>query len=127
MTDYEPKTNEELNELAALRCGWIECKPKPCRGEEAPALFNYWYNTRLDEEEDDLPDYTHSLDACLRDYVPVLMELNRQIDMSFYFDDGTGLHKWIWTCDIADGDYSAYDTNPARAFTIAFLESTERG
>jgi len=127
MIDYESKTNEELNELAALRCGWIF----PPKKQFFNGNMLGWPpgETFTQSNLMPCPDYTlaFNLGLCVRDYVPVLMELNRQIDMSFYFDDGTGLHKWIWTCDIADGDYSAYDTNPARAFTIAFLESTERG
>ena len=103
--DYESQTDEELNQFVVERLN--------------PTIGGY--------DASDWPDYLRSLDACFRDYVPILRRRNHQIDLSFYFDDGTGLHKWIWTCDIADGDYSAYDPNPARAFTVAFLMATDDG
>ena len=114
MIDYASQTDEELNEVAAARCGWTDENLVPLQ----------WIKDH--GEVDHLtPDYLRSLDACFSDYVPILRRRNYQIDLCFYFDDGTGLHKWIWTCDIADGDYAAYDSNPARAFTIAFLMATE--
>ena len=101
MIDYESQTDEELNQFAVERLN--------------PTVGGY--------DASDWPDYLRSLDACFSDYVPILRRKNHQIDLSFW----TGLHKWIWTCDIADGDYSAYDPNPARAFTVAFLMATGSG
>ena len=102
MIDYESQTDEELNQFAVERLN--------------PTVGGY--------DASDWPDYLRSLDACFSDYVPILRRKNYPIDLSFYFDGGARLH-WIWNCDIADGDYSAYDSNPARAFTIAFLMATE--
>jgi hypothetical protein len=114
MTDYESKSNEDLKELAALRCGWQKIDPD-----------RTWKWMRQDGVlAHHCPDYTDPLyiGLCFRDYVPMLQK-RCTIDISYYYD--SGLDQWIWTVDITDGKYSAYDTNLARAFTIVFLEATE--
>jgi hypothetical protein len=97
MSDYEAKTNEELNQFAVERLN--------------PTVGGY--------DASDWPDYLHSLDACFRDYVPVIdaleilnFEMERMLD---------GRYRFLVGCFVVS------DNNPARAFTIAFLMATEGG
>jgi len=124
MTDYESKTNKELNEIAALRCGWISVYREYARRV-------VWFSSDWKEKHHDVgavapPDYTDPLNLglCFRDYVPVLREkkFDLNIVLAEWFDEryevGIGSQN--------DPDpVCVYDTNPARAFTIAFLAATD--
>lgn len=108
MIDYTTWTDQAMNEECARRCGWLVYLPG-----WRDSNHKYWEQS---------PDYGNSLDACIRDFVPVLQK-HAMVDLSYYFD--SGLNAWTWTCDIEDGKYSAYDTNLARAIRLCFLKATE--
>lgn len=110
MIDYESLPNKELNLLAAKICGW---------------KFQYVLSP--------LPDYTNSLDLCIKDFVPVLNKKGLMYYLSgisiIVAGKGKEHHASIMKEVSIEGTcvqlYQTSHTNPARALTIAFLKSME--
>jgi len=122
MTDYESKTNKELNEIAALRCGWISVYREYARRV-------VWFSSDWKEKHHDVgavapPDYTDPLNLglCFRDFQAQIKGMYDEGRAGFGVEYDYIEEEYVgWIGDVQSRNV----TNPARAFTIAFLAATD--
>ena len=118
MTDWTKATDDELNAACARAVGWKEI--------DAPH-YGPWEKLWISPEEDEClfpPQYTHSLDACVRDLVPVLHCEGKDVSIDLARDgDAALIHPG--DMDIEGENSILVEGKAARAFCEAFMQSRE--
>ena len=112
MIDYESMTNEELNELAALRCGWTAEHQEELQWIADHGELDYL-----------TPYYTTSLDYCFAYFIPILhQKIGNYVEVRLCFE----LSVCRCVIEGREGKWESTDPNPARVFTIVFLKVEEQ-